>query len=86
MCNNMTLYQVLATDTYWSFYCDFLKFLAIVVLSTTTILEKCQTTDFLIFYFLLCARAIILEFGNFLLRGKGGRNSWNIWPFSWGRE
>jgi hypothetical protein len=45
----MTLYQVLATDIYWSIYCDFLKFLAIVVLSTTTILEKCQTTDFLIF-------------------------------------
>jgi hypothetical protein len=45
----MTLYQVLATDTYWSFYCDFIKFLAIGVLSTTTILEKCQTTDFLIF-------------------------------------
>jgi hypothetical protein len=57
----MTLYQVLATDTYWSFYCDFLNFLGLVVLSTTTILEKCQTTDFL--FFLLCTRAIILEFG-----------------------
>jgi hypothetical protein len=44
-CNNMTLYQVLATNTYFSFSCDFLKFLAIWVLSTTTILEKCQTTD-----------------------------------------
>jgi hypothetical protein len=42
----MTLYQVLATDTYWLFYCDFLKFLTIGVLPTTTILEKCQTTDF----------------------------------------
>jgi hypothetical protein len=31
---------------YWSFYCDFLKFLVIGVLSITTILEKCQTTDF----------------------------------------
>jgi hypothetical protein len=81
----MTLYQVSAIDSYWSFYCDFLKFLAIGVLSTTTILEKCQTTYFLFFYVLLCARAIILEIGNFLLRGKGGRNSWNIWPFSWGR-
>jgi hypothetical protein len=59
----MTLYHVLATDTYWSFYCDFLKVLGLVVLSTTTILEKCQTTDFLIIYLLLCARAIILEFG-----------------------
>jgi hypothetical protein len=47
----MTLYQVLATDTYWSLYCDCLKFLAIVVLSTTTILEKCQTIDILIFLF-----------------------------------
>jgi hypothetical protein len=42
----MTLYQVLATNTYWSFVCDFLKFLAIGVLSTTTILEKYQTIDF----------------------------------------
>jgi hypothetical protein len=42
----MTLYQVLANDTYWSFYCDFLKFWGIVVLSTTTTVEKCQTTDF----------------------------------------
>jgi hypothetical protein len=24
--NNMTLYQILANDTYWSFYGDFLKF------------------------------------------------------------
>jgi hypothetical protein len=36
----MTLYQVLANDTYWSFYCDFLKFLGLVVLSTTNILEN----------------------------------------------
>jgi hypothetical protein len=36
----MTLYQVLVTDTYLLFYCDFLKFLAIGVLPTTTILEK----------------------------------------------
>jgi hypothetical protein len=42
-----------------------------MVLSTTTILEKYQTTYFLIFYFLLCARAIILVFGNFFLREKG---------------
>jgi hypothetical protein len=28
------------------------------------------------FYLLLCARAIILEFGKFLLKGKGGRISW----------
>jgi hypothetical protein len=82
----MTLYQILATNAYWLFYYDFLKFLAKGVLSTTTILEKCQTTDFYFSYLLLCARAIILEFGNFLLKGKGGRNFfWNKWPFIWGR-
>jgi hypothetical protein len=41
----MTLYQVLAINTYWSFFCDFVKFLARGVLSTITILEKCQTID-----------------------------------------
>jgi hypothetical protein len=45
-CNNMTLHQISATNTYWSFYCDFIKFLANGVLSTTTILEKYQKTDF----------------------------------------
>jgi hypothetical protein len=82
----MTVYQILATNTYWLFYCDFLKFLANGVLSTTTILEnvKQQISNF--FYLLLCARAIILEFGKFLLKGRGGRNSWIIWSFSWGRE
>jgi hypothetical protein len=81
----MTLYQVLATITYWSFFCDFLKFLAKGVLSTTTILEnvKQQISNFS--YLLLCARSIILEFGNFLLREKGDRNFWSIWPSSWGR-
>jgi hypothetical protein len=50
----MTLCQSLAKDTYWLIYGDFLKFGGIVVLSTTTIFEKCQTTDFLIFlYFYL---------------------------------
>jgi hypothetical protein len=47
----MTLYQILATNTYWTFYCDFLKFLANGVLSTTTILEKYQTTNFYFFQF-----------------------------------
>jgi hypothetical protein len=61
----MTLYQILATNTYWTFYCDFLKFLANGVLSTNTILEKYQTTNFYFFQFFFCARAIILEFGNF---------------------
>jgi hypothetical protein len=45
----MTLCQILAKDTYWLIYGDFLKFGGLVVLSTTTIFEKCQTTDFLIF-------------------------------------
>jgi hypothetical protein len=40
------LYQISATNTYYLFYYDFLKFLANGVLSTTTILEKYQTTDF----------------------------------------
>jgi hypothetical protein len=37
-------------------------------------------------YLFIGARAIILEFGNFLLKGRGGRNSWIIWSFSCGRE
>jgi hypothetical protein len=82
----MTLCTLLATDTYWSFHCDFLKLLAIVVLSTTTtIFAKCQTTDFLFFLSSSLCKRTILEFGKFWLRGNGGRNSWNIWPFSWGR-
>jgi hypothetical protein len=74
----MTLYQILATNTYWLFYCDFLKFLAKWVLSTITILEndKQQIPNFS--YLLLCARAIILEFSNILLKGRGGRISWII--------
>jgi hypothetical protein len=58
-----------------------------VVLSTTTILEKCPTTDFLIFL------SSSLRKSNhsriwliFFLKGKGGRISWNIWPFSWNRK
>jgi hypothetical protein len=81
----MTLHQILAPNTYWLFYCDFLKFLGKGVLSTTTILEKCQTTDSNFLYLLLCAREIILEFRNFLLKGKRGRISWITWSFSWGR-
>jgi hypothetical protein len=33
-------------------------------------------------YLIICARAIILEFGNFLLKGKGGKISWIKWSFS----
>jgi hypothetical protein len=81
----MTVYQILATNTYWLFYYNFLKFLANGVLSTTLYLKnvKQQISNFS--YLLLCARAIILEFCNFLLKGRGGRNSWIIWSFSWGR-
>jgi hypothetical protein len=81
----MTLHQILATNIYWLFYCDFLKFLAKGVLSTTTILENVKQQIYNFFYLLLCARAIILEFGNFLLKGKSGRISWITWSFSWGR-
>jgi hypothetical protein len=45
-CYNMTLYKFSATNTCYLFCYDFLKFLAKGVLSTTTILEKYQTTDF----------------------------------------
>jgi hypothetical protein len=81
----MTLYQILATNTYSLFYYDFLKFLANGVLSSTTILEnvKQQISNFS--YLLICARAIILVFVHFLLKGRGGRNFWIIWFFLWGR-
>jgi hypothetical protein len=39
----------MATNTYLLFSCDFLKFLANGVLSTTTILEKMPNNRFLIF-------------------------------------
>jgi hypothetical protein len=82
----MTLYQVLAINTYWSFSYDFLKFLAIGVLSTITIVENVKQQIYIFFsYLVFCARAIILRFGIFLLRGDGGRNYWIIWSFSWGR-
>jgi hypothetical protein len=45
----MTLCQILAKDTYWLSYGDFLKFGGLVVISTATIIEKCKTIDFLIF-------------------------------------
>jgi hypothetical protein len=73
--NNMILYQILATDTYWSFYCDFLKLLAIVVLSTTTIFEKCQTTDFLIFPSSYLCNRNHSRIWQLFASGKGGINS-----------
>jgi hypothetical protein len=70
MCNNMTLWQILAKDTYWLIYGDFLKFRGLVVLSTTTIFEKCQTTNFLIFLSSLCKSKHSLSW-LILLIGKG---------------
>jgi hypothetical protein len=67
----MTLYQVLVTDTDWSFYCDFLKFLGLVVLSTTTILEKCQTTDFLFFLSSSLRKSNHFSIWLIVLKGKG---------------
>jgi hypothetical protein len=82
----MTLYQNLATNTYWLFYYDFLKFFwpkGCFILPLYLKNVKQSISNF--FYLFLCARAIILEFGNFLLKERGGRNSWIIWSFSWGR-
>jgi hypothetical protein len=45
----MTLHKFLAIHTYKLFYYDFPKFLAKGVLSTTSILEKYQTTNFWFF-------------------------------------
>jgi hypothetical protein len=45
----MTKCQILAKYTYRLIYGDFLKFGGLMVLSTTTIIEKCQTTSFLIY-------------------------------------
>jgi hypothetical protein len=69
----MTLYQFLATNTHWLFYCDFLDFWPKVCFLLPLYLKniKQQISNFS--YLLLCARAIILEFGNFLLKGRGGR-------------
>jgi hypothetical protein len=67
----MTLYQILANDTYWLIYGDFLKFGGLVVLFSTTIFEKCQTTDFLIFLSSsLCKRNHSLSWLTLLI-GKG---------------
>jgi hypothetical protein len=81
-CCNMTLYKFLAINIYLLFCYDFLKFLAKGVLSTTTILEKYQTTDSNFSYLLLCARAIIRKFGIFLLKGRVVGIIWIKWPFS----
>jgi hypothetical protein len=45
----MTKCQISAKYTYRLIYGDFLKFGGLMVLSTTTIIEKCQTTSFLIY-------------------------------------
>jgi hypothetical protein len=79
----MTLYKFLAINTYFLFCYDFLKFLGKGVLSTTTIIEKYQTRDSNFSYLLLCARAIILKFCIFLLKGRVVGIIWIKWPFSW---
>jgi hypothetical protein len=66
----MTLYQVLATNTYWVFYCDFLKFLAKGCFLLPLYLKNVKQQISNLSYLLLCARAIILEFGNFCLRER----------------
>jgi hypothetical protein len=50
--------------------CDFLKFLAKGVPSTISILENIKQHISKFSYLLACARAIILEFGNFLLKER----------------
>jgi hypothetical protein len=67
----MTLHQILATNTYWLFYYDFLKFLAKGVLLLPLYLKNAKQHISNFFYLLLCARAIILEFGKFFLKRKG---------------
>jgi hypothetical protein len=67
----MILFQVLANDIYWSFYCDFLMFYGLVVLSSATILEKCQTTDFLIFLSSSLHKSNHFRILLFFLKGKG---------------
>jgi hypothetical protein len=65
----MTLCQILAKHTYWLIYGDFLKFGGLVVLSTTTIFEKYQTTDFLIFsIFFFALEQSFLKLVNFAYR------------------
>jgi hypothetical protein len=67
----MNLYHVLVTNTYWSFSCDFLKFLAIGVLSTTIILEKCQTTELQFFQSSSLCKINHSMIWHFLFKGKG---------------
>jgi hypothetical protein len=66
----MSLYQVLATNTYWSSYCDFLKFLAMGCFLLPLYLKNVKQPISNFSYLLFCARAIVLEFGNFLLRER----------------
>jgi hypothetical protein len=62
----MTMYKVSAANTYWLFYYDFLKGCFLLPLYLKNI--KQQISNFS--YLFLCARAIILKIGSFLLMGK----------------
>jgi hypothetical protein len=81
----MIVYQMLATNTYWLVCCDFLKFLAMGCFLLPLYLKNVKQHISNFSCLLLCARAIILEFGNFFLKGRGVRNYSIIWSFSWGR-
>jgi hypothetical protein len=78
----MTLYKFLAINTYLLFFYDFPNFLAKGVLSTTTILENVKQEISNFFYLLLYARAIILKFGIFFLKGRVVGIIWIKWHFS----
>jgi hypothetical protein len=81
-CNNIVWYKVSATNTYLLFCYDFLKFLAKWVLSTTTILEKYQTTDFKFFLSSLC-KSNHSEIWQLFAKGRVVGIIWIKWPFSW---
>jgi hypothetical protein len=82
-CYNMTLHNFLAINTYQLFYYEFPQFLAKGVLSTTTIFEKYQTTNFWFFLASILCKSNHSEVGIFLLKEKVVGIIWIKWPFSW---
>jgi hypothetical protein len=56
-----------------------------VLSTTTTIVEKCQTTNFSFFLSSSLCKSNHSKIWHFLLREKGGRIFWNKWSFSWDR-
>ena len=83
--HNLTLSKFLAINTYQLFCYDFLKFLAKGCFLLPLYLKNIRQQISNFSYLLLCARAIILKIGNFLLKGKVVGISWTKWPFSWSR-